>query len=154
MKLKEKGSWIELCMSMGTTLHKKQVDKEHGSEMHKIAQIKVTQNRRKTEVLEGNVWRSSSPNPTKAGSPISGCTGTYPGSFLSISRGYSTVSLGHLFQCSVTLQVKKFMLMFSSSLFPLPLVLLLNTIEKSLTPSFWNGVKEKSTVCSSYGQLS
>jgi len=60
---------------------------------------------------------------------------------LSISReGDSTNPLGSLFQCSVTLKVKKFFLMFSwnllcFSLCPLPLVLLLGTTEKSLAPS-------------------
>ena len=60
---------------------------------------------------------------------------------LNISReGDSTTSLGSLFQCSVTLRVKKFFLMFrwnilSFSLCPLPLVLSLGTTEKSLAPS-------------------
>ena len=50
---------------------------------------------------------------------------------LNISReGDSTISLGSLFQCSVTLTVKNFFLMFiqnflCSNLCPLPLVLLL-----------------------------
>ena len=48
--------------------------------------------------------------------------------------------LGNLHECSVTLTVKKCFLMFRgtlscSNLFPLPLVLLLDTTEKSLTPS-------------------
>jgi len=59
---------------------------------------------------------------------------------LSISReGDSTTSLGSLFQCSATLQIKKFFLMFSwnflcFSLCPLPIVLSLGTTEKSLAP--------------------
>lgn len=36
----------------GDTLHKKQVDKEHGLEMHKFVKIKVSQNQRKRGVLE------------------------------------------------------------------------------------------------------
>ena len=60
---------------------------------------------------------------------------------LNISReGDSTTSLGSLFQCSVTLRGKKFILIFSwsflcFSLCPLPLVLLLGTTEQSLAPS-------------------
>ncbi|NXN56925.1 ARMC4 protein, partial [Rynchops niger] len=60
---------------------------------------------------------------------------------LKISReGDSTTSLGSLFQCSVTLTVKKFFRVFErnflcSNLCPLPLVLSLGTIEKSLAPS-------------------
>jgi len=63
---------------------------------------------------------------------------------LNISReGDSTTSLGSLFQCSVTLRVKKFLLMFRwnflcFSLCPLPLVLSLGTTEKSLAPSSWH----------------
>ena len=58
-----------------------------------------------------------------------------------ISReGDSTASLGSLFQCSVTLRGKKFLLVFRRnflcfSLCPLPLVLSLGTTEKSLAPS-------------------
>ena len=58
-----------------------------------------------------------------------------------ISReGDSTASLGSLFQCSVTLRVKKFFLGFSwsflgFSLCPLPLVLSLGTTGKSLAPA-------------------
>jgi len=61
---------------------------------------------------------------------------------LNISReGESTASLGSLFQCFVTLRVRKFFLMFRCnflcfSLCPLPLVLSLGTTEKSLAPSF------------------
>ena len=59
---------------------------------------------------------------------------------LSISReADSTTFLGSLVQCSATLRVKKFFLMFMSflclSLCPLPLVLSLGTTEKSLAPS-------------------
>jgi len=60
---------------------------------------------------------------------------------LNISReGDSTTYLGSLFQCSVTLRVKKFFLMFRwnflcFSLSPLPLVLSLGTTEKSLALS-------------------
>jgi len=60
---------------------------------------------------------------------------------LNTSReGESTTPLGNLFQCSVTLEEKKFFLMFKRnflcfSLCPLPLVLPLGTTEKSLAPS-------------------
>jgi len=60
---------------------------------------------------------------------------------LNISReGDSTTSLGNLFQCSITLRVKKFFLMFRRNflcfgLCPLPLVLSLGTTENSLAPS-------------------
>jgi len=60
---------------------------------------------------------------------------------LNISReGDSTTSLGSLFQCSVTLRGKKLFLVFRwnflcLSLCPLPLVLSLDTTEKSLAPS-------------------
>jgi len=62
---------------------------------------------------------------------------TWSRQVLNISReGDSTTSLGSLFQCSVTLRVKKFFLMFSWNLLcPLPLVLSLDTTEKSLAPS-------------------
>ena len=55
-------------------------------------------------------------------------------------EGDSTTSLGNLFQCSVTLMVKKFFHMFVwnflySSFRPLLLVLLLHTTEKSLASS-------------------
>ena len=59
---------------------------------------------------------------------------------LNISReGNFTTPLGSLFQCSATLTVKKFILMFKwnflcSSLCSLPLVLLLGTTKKSLAP--------------------
>ena len=51
-----------------------------------------------------------------------------------------TTSLGNLLQCSVTLTVKEWFLMFRwnilcFSLWPLPLVLALSTIEKALAPS-------------------
>uniref|UniRef100_A0A8C2TCB7 Uncharacterized protein n=1 Tax=Coturnix japonica TaxID=93934 RepID=A0A8C2TCB7_COTJA len=54
--------------------------------------------------------------------------------------GGSTGSLGSLFQCSVTLKVRKFLLMFTwnflcCSLCPLPLILWLGTTKKSLIPS-------------------
>ena len=61
-----------------------------------------------------------------------------------ISReGDSTTSLGSLCQCSVTLKVKKFFLMFRQnfrcfSLCPLPLVLSQGTSEESLAPSSWH----------------
>jgi len=60
---------------------------------------------------------------------------------LNISReGDSTTSLGSLCQCSFTLRGKKFFLMFRRnflcfSVCPLPLVLSLDTTEKSLAPS-------------------
>ena len=63
---------------------------------------------------------------------------------LNISRERdSTTSLGSLFQCSVSLKVKKFFLMYRwnfscFSLCPLPLVLSLSTTEKSLAPSSWH----------------
>ena len=63
---------------------------------------------------------------------------------LNTSRvGDSANSLGSLFQCSVTLRVKKFFLMFRRnfiffSLCPLSLVLSLGTTEKSLAPSSWH----------------
>ena len=55
----------------------------------------------------------------------------------------STTSLGNLFQCSVTLRGKKFLLVFRRnflcfSLCPLPLALSLGTTEKSLAPSSWH----------------
>jgi len=60
---------------------------------------------------------------------------------LNISReGDSTTSLGRLFQCSITLRVKKFFFVLSwnflcFSLCPLPLVLSLDTTEKCLASS-------------------
>ena len=55
-------------------------------------------------------------------------------------EGDSTTAMGSLFQCSVTLPVKKFCLTFKrnllcSSLHPLPLVLSVDVSEKSLAPS-------------------
>ena len=62
----------------------------------------------------------------------------------SVSRqGDSTASLGSLFQCSVILTVKKFFLLLRwdflcSSLYPLPLVMLLGTTKMSMASSFWH----------------
>lgn len=62
---------------------------------------------------------------------------------LNISRDRnSTIFLSSLFQCSVTLTGKKFFLVFALELLvfqflPLPLILLLPVIKKSLPPSIW-----------------
>ena len=91
--------------------------------------------------LEGTSVGHPVQPPAQAGSPRAGCTGPCPGgSGISPEKGDSTASLGSLVQCSVTLRVKKFFLLFSwnflcFNLCPLPLVLLLGTTEKSLVPS-------------------
>lgn len=61
---------------------------------------------------------------------------------LNISREDLTTSLGSPFQCSVTLKVSKFLLMFvwdfqCSSLCPFLLVLLLGTTKRCLASSTW-----------------
>ena len=69
---------------------------------------------------------------------------TFSRGVLNISReGDSTTSLGSLFQGFITLRGKKFFLIFRRnflclSLCPLPLVVSLDTTEKSLAPSSWH----------------
>ena len=90
--------------------------------------------------LGRDLWRPSRSSPLQV--PYSMLHRKMSRWVLSISReGDSTASLGSLFQCFVTLTVKKFFLMFvwnfpCSSLCPLPLVLLLHTTEKSLATVF------------------
>jgi len=67
-----------------------------------------------------------------------------PRQVLNIPReGDSTAPLGSLFQCSITLRMKKFFLVFRwnflcFSLCPLPFALSLGTTEKSLAPFSWH----------------
>jgi len=87
------------------------------------------------------LWGSPSPTPCRSRITQSRLQRTSSGQGLSISReGDSTSPLGSLGQGSVTLTVKRLFLLFRwnflcFSLCPLPLVLLLGTTEKSLTPS-------------------
>lgn len=83
-------------------------------------------------------------NPTiKAGSARTGWTGSNPRGVLNISmEGDSTIYLGNLFQCLVTLKVKKFFPIFrwifmGFSLWLVSLVLSLDTPDKSLASSSW-----------------
>jgi len=84
---------------------------------------------------------SSSPTPCRSRVTQSRLHRTLSRWVLNISReGDSTAPLGNLFQCSVTLRVKKFFLGFrwnfpGFSLCPFSLVLLLGTTGKSLAPS-------------------
>jgi len=93
-----------------------------------------------------DLWGSSSTTPCRSKVTQSRLHRTVSRQVFNISReGDSTTSLGSLCQCSVTLRGKKFFLMFSwnflcFSLCPLPLVLSLDTTEKSLplvAPTLW-----------------
>lgn len=80
--------------------------------------------------------------PSQAGSPGKHYPGVHPNVSVSTSgEGDSSNSLGNLLQCSVTLMVKKFFLLFRQNLLCcrvclLPLTLLLGTSEKNLAPDF------------------
>ena len=111
--------------------------KRHSS-IPMIMQNRESQNYR---MLRGgrDLCGSSSPTPCSSRVTQSRLHRTASRWVLNFSReGDSTTSLGNLFQCSVTLRVKKFFLMFSwnflcFSLCPLPLVLSLGTTEKKPT---------------------
>jgi len=89
---------------------------------------------------DGMIWDLEIPqsNPPLEQVPYSRLHRKASSWVLNISReGDSTSSLGSLFQCSVTLKVKKFFLLLRwnslySHLCPLPLVLSLGTVENSL----------------------
>ena len=93
---------------------------------------------------KGPLWFIKSNRPCQSRVTYSRMHRTLSWRVLNISReGDSTAPLGSLFQCSVTLRGKKFFLMFRRnflwpSLCPLPLVLSLDTTEKSLAPSSWH----------------
>jgi len=97
-------------------------------------------NRRITEWsgLEGTFASHLAQHPCRSRVTYSRLHRTLSRRVLNISReAESTASLGSLFQCSVTLRVKKFFLMFRwnflcFNLCPLPLVLSLGTTEKNL----------------------
>ena len=102
-------------------------------------------NHRITESQNGRGWKgplwSSSPPPLPKQGLLQQAAQDLVQWVFNISReGDSTTSLGSLFQCSVTLRGKKFLLMLRRNflcfrLYPLPLVLSLGTTEKSLAPS-------------------
>lgn len=83
------------------------------------------------------LWKSQSPTHLLKQLPYSGLHRKASWQVLNFSRkGNSTISLGSLFQCSVTIKIKKFFLAFMwnflcSSLCSLPLVLSVGT-KKSL----------------------
>jgi len=86
-----------------------------------------------------DLWGSSSPTPLPKHGHLQQAVRTVSRWVLNISReGDSTIPLGSLFQCSVTLRVKKFCIFswnfLCFSLCRLPLVLSLGTTEKSLAP--------------------
>jgi len=126
-----------------THTHTKQTNKKPKDKRHHTAKPRIWKNHRVTRV-GGDLWRSLSSTPLLKQVPYSKLSRKASIRLMNISRerGYTT-TLGSLFQCSVTLTIKKLSCIrvwknFSCCSFcPLHLALPLHTTEQSLASSIW-----------------